>query len=245
MARKMLTRDVSEPLDGASSARFDIHTGTGNLTIDGLVGNTELLASGTVEYMEGQDPPAPLVNVCDGKASFVLMGQGGRQSAFRLPWSASNGATHWRIHLNHRISSDVAAYSGGGNVRLDLTDMVVTHVYADSGGGNLEVVLPKNAARLDVSARSGGGSVVVEIGARTTGSGNVDAHSGAGNVTVRVPSGLSARIHATTGMGKVIIDPQFNKLDAKTYQSPDYDSAPDKVEISAKSGAGNVTVSTS
>jgi hypothetical protein len=43
-------------------------------------------------------------------------------------------------------------------------------------------------------------------------------------------------------MGKVIMAPQFGKVDDKTYQSPDYDSASDRVEIKVKSGAGNVSV---
>ena len=79
---------------------------------------------------------------------------------------------------------------------------------------------------------------------RTTGSNNVNANSGAGNVVVRVPSGTAARIHATSGLGKLIIDSRFIKMDDNTYQSPDYDIASDKVEITAHSGAGNVSVST-
>lgn len=242
MAKRMLTHNLSEPLDGATTASIDINTGTGNLTIDGLASGGQLLATGTVEYMEGQDPPTPRASTSHGQATFALKAEGGRRPSFRMPWSACNGATTWQIHLNPAVSSDITAHSGGGNVKLHLAGMVVARVCADSGGGNLEVVLPENAARLDVAARSGGGNVVVEVGSGAIGSGTVDAESGAGNVTVRVPSGLAARIHATTGMGKAIIDPRFTKLDAGLYQSLDYDSAVDKVEISIKSGAGNVSV---
>jgi predicted membrane protein len=63
-------------------------------------------------------------------------------------------------------------------------------------------------------------------------------------VVVRVPSGLAAKVHATSGLGKVIVDSRFNKIDGNTYQSPDYDSAANKVEITANSGAGNVSVNT-
>ncbi len=244
MARKVLTYNLSKTLDGAISARFDIHTGTGNLTIDGLPGGEQLLASGTVEYVQGQNPPTPSVTTNNGQTTFTLKAEGGRQASFRLPWSACNALTNWQMHLNPRISSDITAHSGGGNVKLNLASMAVSRVCADSGGGNLEVILPENAARLDVAARSGGGNVVVEIAGGTRGSGTVEAHSGAGNVRVRLPSGLAARIHATTGMGKTIIDPRFTKLDGGIHQSPDYESAADRVEISIKSGAGNVSVIT-
>ena len=55
---------------------------------------------------------------------------------------------------------------------------------------------------------------------------------------------IAARIHATSGMGKVIVDSRFSKIDGNTYQSPDYDVAADKVEITVNSGAGNVSVNT-
>ena len=70
------------------------------------------------------------------------------------------------------------------------------------------------------------------------------ATSGAGNVEVRVPSGLAARIHATSGLGKVIVDSRFSRTDKDIYQSPDYDGAVNTVEITASSGAGNVSLST-
>jgi predicted membrane protein len=108
----------------------------------------------------------------------------------------------------------------------------------------MDVVLPEGAANLSVTAKTGGGNVSVEIGCGTTGSNTVNATSGAGNVVVRVPGGIAARIYATTGLGKAIVDSRFSQIDANTYQSPDYDGAPDKVEITAQSGAGNVSVNT-
>jgi hypothetical protein len=147
------------------------------------------------------------------------------QSTLTLKWNDSGapytGAIEWLIHLNPAVSSDITARSGGGNVKLDLSGMAVTSVLADTGGGNVDVFLPEDAANLSVNAKTG-----------------------AGNVVVRVPSGVAARIHAATGLGKAIVDPRFSKIDDNTYQSPDFDSAAKKVEITANSGAGNVEVNT-
>ena len=85
----------------------------------------------------------------------------------------------------------------------------------------MDVVLPDNAANLSVTAKTGAGKVVV-----------------------RVPSGIAAKIHATSGLGKVIVDSRFSKIDDNTYQSPNYDSAANKVEITVNSGAGDVSVNT-
>lgn len=244
MANNVLTDTLSEPLNGATTVKVDINAGTGNLTIDKLAADEQVLASGTLQYVEGQSPPARALNASNGEATLTVRGEGARQSWFRLPWQACNGETEWQIHLNPTVSSDITAHSGGGNVKLDLAGMAVTRVMADTGGGNMDVVLPDNAANLSVTAGTGAGNVTVEIGSGLTGSGTINANSGAGNVAVRVPNDIAARIYASSGLGKVMVDPRFSKIDGNTYQSPDYDSAANKVEITAKSGAGNASVST-
>ncbi len=239
-----LTDSLSEPLNGATTAKIDISTGDGNLTIDKLPGGEQVLASGTLQYFEKQGLPTRFVIVDNGHATLALRGGGTGQRWFRFPWAACNGATEWQIHLNPTVSSDITAHSDGGNVKLNLAGMAVTRVSADTGGGNMDVVLPDNAANLSVTAKTGAGNVTVEIGSGITGSNIVNANSGAGNVVVHLPSGIAAKVNATSGLGKVIVDSRFSKIDGNTYQSPDYDGAANKVEITVNSGAGNVSVNT-
>lgn len=221
MTTQILTDRLSEPLDGATTAKIDIHAGDGNLTIDRLVGGDPVLASGTLEYSEQQGRPARDLVSSNGRATLTLRGGRAGRPWIRLPWSACNAAAEWRIHLNPTVPSDIAAHSDGGNIRLDLAGMAVTCVSADTGGGNIDVVLPDNAADLSVTARTG-----------------------AGNVAVRIPSDVAARVHATTGLGKAIVNPRFAKTDSDTYQSPDFERAANKVEVTVNSGAGNVSVNT-
>ena len=221
MAKNVLTDHLSESLNGARTAKVNIHAGDGNLSIDRLTGGEQLLASGTLQYFENQGLPTRTLVSSNGQATLTLKGGGSRRPWFRLPWAACNGATEWQIHLNPTVASDITAHSDGGNVRLNLADMEITRLSADTGGGNMDVVLPDNAANLSVTAKTG-----------------------AGNVVVCIPSGVAARIHATTGLGKVTVDPRFSKTEDNTYQSPDFDSAADKVEMTVNSGAGNVSVNT-
>jgi hypothetical protein len=58
------------------------------------------------------------------------------------------------------------------------------------------------------------------------------------------PGELAAKIQATSGLGKVVTDSRFSKIDKNIYQSPDYDFTDHKIEITAKTGAGNVSIST-
>jgi hypothetical protein len=245
MAKNVLTDNFSEPLNGATTAKVDINAGDGNLTIDRLTGGDQALASGTLQYFENQGLPTRTLVSSNGQDTLTLRGGDTRRPWFRFPWSTCNGATEWQIHLNPTVSFDITTHSDGGNIKLNLAGMAVTRVSADTGGGNMDVVLPDNAANLDVTAKTGAGNVTVEFDRSITGSNIVNANSGAGNVVVRIPSSVAARIHATTGLGKATVDPRFNKTDNNTYQSSDFDSAANKVEITVNSGAGNVSVNTS
>lgn len=218
MAKKVQTYLLSEPLPGATEVMIDINTVDGNLSIDGMPGGTEL-ASGTLQYLENQEPPTHSVQSIKGRATLTVKSGSKGQPWLRMPWAACNGATEWQIHLSPAVNMEINAHSGGGNVTLNLTGLKVTCLNADTGGGNLEVYLPDRVAGMQVTIKSG-----------------------AGNVTVHLPSGMAARVHATTGLGKVIMDGPFIQTGKTTYQSPEYDNAVSKVEITASSGAGNVSI---
>ena len=244
MAKNVLTDKLSEPLAGATTAKVHVDVAEGNLTIDKLSDGEQLLADGTLQYLENQGLPTRSLDVSNGQAILTLKARGAGRPWFRFPWSACNAATDWQIHLNPTVQSDITAHSGGGNVKLNLAGMTLTCLAVDTGGGNLDVVLPDRAEDLSVDARTGGGNVTVQIGCGTTGSNTVNAHTGAGNVDVQIPSGFSALIHAGSGLGKVIVDPQFSQIDKHTYQSSDFDRAANKVELTLDSGAGTVSVNT-
>jgi hypothetical protein len=217
--KKILACELVEHLNDVTSARIDIHAGTGNLEVESMVGAAHLLLNGTLEYTEKTGPPVRTLFSEDGQARFTLKGDGARTSRFRLPWAACNGATEWRVHLNPAVLSEIAARSGGGNLRLDLSNLAITGVTAETGGGNIEVTLPRSETSLSLAASTG-----------------------AGNVSVQVPSGFPARIHAASGLGKVIVDPIFEQVDSHIYQSPGFETAAARIESKVSTGAGNVVI---
>jgi hypothetical protein len=244
MVNKVLTKNISEPLNGANGAIIEINCGTGHLTIDKLNADDQALAKGTVQYLQNQGVPNQSFETKDGQATFTLKAGDIKSSGFRFPWAACGAAYEWQIQLNPMIPSDIVIQSRGGNVKLNLTGMHITRLSADTGGGNLDVNLPDNLANLVATTKTGGGNVNLEMGNGSTGTNTITASSGAGNVVVRLPDGIVARIHASTGVGKVAVDPRFVKIDKNTYQSADYDNAAIRFDITARSGAGNVSVIT-
>lgn len=219
MTKNILTDIFTEPLNSATNARIYIHAGDGNLTIDRLISSEQVLADGALQYFEKQGQPHHSLVSNQGQATLTLKGGAAGQPWFRLPWAACNGATEWQIHLNPTVSSDITAHSDGGNIKVDLTDMAITGVSVDTGGGNIDLVLPTGTAQF-----------------------NVVAKTGAGNVTVHIPSDIAVSIQVTTGLGKAIVDQRFSQVGKNVYRSPDFDDALGKVEIIASSGAGNVIV---
>jgi DUF4097 and DUF4098 domain-containing protein YvlB len=218
-SNNILTENISVPLNKITAAKIDIYSSSGNLTINPLTEIDKLLVGGSVQFSEKQGPPMQALSVYNGQVTYKMQGSDPGRAWFRMPWAACNGATEWFIQLNPAVSLDINAQSGGGNVRLDLTGMTVTNLSAGTGGGNIDVVL---------SEKKGNASVTV--------------NSGAGNVTIKIPQHLAARIHATSGLGKLIIDPRFAMVDEKTFQSPHFETAANQVEIKATTGAGNVVV---
>jgi hypothetical protein len=242
MTKNVLTDSFEESLNGAKSARVNINAGDGNLTIDRLTAGEPLLASGALQYYEHNGPSIQSVASTDGQVTLSVKRGAGGTRWLRLPWTACNGATEWRIHLNPTVVSEITAHSDGGNVRLNLAGMAVTQVSADTGGGNMDVTLPDHAADLSATAKTGAGNVTIDIGGGIQGNNFVNAKSGAGNVSVSIPAGIAARVRVTVGLGKVMLDSRFCKADDGAYQSPDFVSAVDRVEITAESGAGSVSV---
>ncbi len=62
MAKKVLFQNVSIPFENATLAKINIDPGDGNLAIDRLADGDHMLASGTLQYLEKQDPPTQSTN---------------------------------------------------------------------------------------------------------------------------------------------------------------------------------------
>ena len=70
MAKKVLTHNLSEALGSVDTADVNIDPGDGNLAVDGLTGNEQELASGTLQYLEKNGlPPGRLTRVTSRPAS--------------------------------------------------------------------------------------------------------------------------------------------------------------------------------
>ena len=66
-------------------------------------------------------------------------------------------------------------------------------------------------------------------------------NSGIGETNIRIPNGMYARIRASSGMGSVTVNGNYQR-DGETYTSPGFATASNRIELEVKGGIGRVSV---
>ena len=206
--------EATIPLEGAGRARVRVQHGAGRLQVDSSAGPGELV---TGTFRGGL---AHRVRR-DGDALDVEMRTPPHNLPFfMMPWNwGRRGGLDWSVGLNSEIPISLSLETGASDVRLDLADLRVTELRLQTGASATRLTLPANA-----------GHTRAEI------------HSGAASVSVRVPSGVAARIRAKSGMAEVKIDRNRFPRTGDTYQSPDYDTASNKVDLYVETGVGSMDI---
>ena len=139
-----------------------------------------------------------------------------------LPFLGPDGG-EWRFNLTQAVPVAIKLDSGASSLDLDMTDVRLTYLGVEAGASSIKVKLPANA-----------GHTLLDI------------QSGAASVDLSVPEGVGARIRLEQGASSINIDEKrFPMLTSmrNLFQSVDYDSAPNKVEITLEGGVNTVRVS--
>lgn len=125
----------------------------------------------------------------------------------------------WDIRLNRDIPLSLKIDSGASASILDLSDLKVTDLDIDTGASSTELTLPANAGKT-----------------------HVDIDTGASSLKVSIPSGVAASIRVKSGIASVNVNPRFSRLDGGLYQSTDYSTAANRVDMTIDAGVGSIEV---
>lgn len=212
--RSAEAEEATIPLEGAEWARVRIHHGAGRLQVKASAGPGELVA-GT--FGGGVDYGARR----EGDRLDIEMRVPARVfPRFMSPWMwGRGGALDWSLSLNGEIPLSLDLETGASQARLDLTDLCVTDLRLQTGASATDITLPANAGHTRAEIRSGAASVII-----------------------RVPSGVAAWIQAKGGLANIRVDKSRFPRAGDMYQSPDYDTSPNKVDIDIETGMGSVDV---
>ncbi len=125
----------------------------------------------------------------------------------------------WDIRLNSVIPLSLKLDSGASASVLDLSDLKVTDLDIDTGASSTELTLPSAA-----------------------GNTHVDIDTGASSLKVTIPTGVAAIIRVKSGIASVNVNPRFPRIDGGLYQSPDYSTATNRIDMTIDAGVGSIEV---
>ena len=118
------------------------------------------------------------------------------------------------------VSLELEIRAGAADLDLDLSDLNVRRVVVGAGASDIRILLPANAGRT-----------------------HVEIAAGAMDIEITVPQGVAARIENETFVSSTQIDSERFPETYDSYQSPDYTTASNRVDIEIEGFAADVTIS--
>jgi len=209
------TETASILLDGATEAKITMHHGAGELRVAGGASSEEILSG---SFMGGLKKEASRSG--DRLDLSLKVPTEGFPFAFApIVWGKGD-RIRWDMQLNPQAPISLEVNSGASDARLDLQETQVKELIIKTGASSTAVIAPAQAGytRLKVEA-------------------------GAASVKIQVPEGVAARLEVDGGLLGVDVDQNRFPKEGKVYQSTDYDSAANKLDIKVDAGAGSISVS--
>ncbi len=133
------------------------------------------------------------------------------------PWFDRRFA--WDVGLTAELPLDLRVDGGATRMVLDLRDLKVRSLELHTGASGTRVLLPRSAGATAVRAESGAAELVFEV-----------------------PPGVAARIRSRMVLGSTQIDQGRFPPTAVGYESIDYASAENRVDIDVQGGVGSLKV---
>jgi hypothetical protein len=137
-------------------------------------------------------------------------------------WRAGWGDApfHWRLGLTAEVPLRLACEIGAAKADLDLSGLRLAELRVRCGASDVDLVLPAAAGQT-----------------------RVDLEGGAASLRLRIPDGVAARIHSTMALGATDVDTRrFPPDPMGGWASPDFPTAPNRVEIEARGGVGSIQI---
>ncbi len=196
----------------------DIKSGSVDLNIGFATTNVTALAVDATDLMKGtfaHNEGVRIVKTYNTAGSEGRLGLRGEGADFVMFDSRNS---RWDIGLNPTVPIALNVNGGVGRVNLDLAALNVTALNVDGGVGTIVATTPKS------------GTTTMRI------------KGGVGSATITIPDGVAARIRVNGGLGGVRVnESRFPKF-GDAYQSADYVTAANKIDIAVDGGVGSIDI---
>jgi hypothetical protein len=136
-----------------------------------------------------------------------------------VPWTGMSNGFTWQVNLNTEVALDITLKTGASESSLDLTDLKVTNLNLETGASSTSISLPAHA-----------------------GFTKMNIHSGAASVDIVFPQNVAGRIRIQSGIAGIDVNQSRFPQNGNNYQSADYDTATDKVDLYIETGVGRISI---
>ena len=193
-----------------------------SVPLDGATDAAVKIRYGAGELVVGPAAPGQLVDgTCQGGVITRAAGRGrvdlGQDTRYHLPWFEHS--SRWTIGVTTEVPLDLRVDVGASRTQLDLAGTRLRSLDLHAGASEARVRLPRKA-----------------------GLSRVTANAGAASLTFEVPTGVAARIRTRMALGSAQIDQTRFPPTVGGYESPDFASATDRVEIDVQGGVGSLRI---
>ena len=140
-----------------------------------------------------------------------------QDTSYGIPWLEQRSV--WDVGLTTEVPLDVRIETGAAKAVLDLRESLLRRLEIQTGASETRVLLPRDAGVTDVKAEHG-----------------------AASLTFEVPVGVAARIRTRMALGSSHIDESRFPRSGDVYQSTDYGTAANRVDLDIQGGVGTLRV---
>lgn len=200
------------PLEGATRVNLRVNHGAGRLRVFAGA-NPGDLAEG--DFVGGLDLRTQRM----GDALEVEMSVPTRHIPMES-WFWGKRSLDWSVGLNREASIRLDIRTGANEADLNLAGLRVTELHLSTGASSSRLVLPDSAGHTRATVEAG-----------------------AASVNIRIPPEVGAQIRSRGGVASITVDTnRFKRVSSGLYQSPDYDSAVNRVDLEVQVGVGSVDI---
>jgi len=133
-------------------------------------------------------------------------------------WGWVDRPLAWTVGVTGEVPLDLRLETGAARGEIDLSDVQLRSLRLQTGASHTTIRLPAGAGATRVSAEAGAAEVVLVV-----------------------PAGVAASIRSRMALGSTSVDPRFPRTGDR-YESPDYASAANRVEIDLQGGVGSFRI---
>ena len=204
----------TEPVGTALGATLAFKGGAGDIRIHG--GDELIGASGTTAFGKPDIAVTRSANAAD-----VAVTLGSSDRTVVAPGLATGEAD---IALSRTVLWDATLETGASQLDADLSDLSVKHLALKTGVSEATIKLGD-----------------VPLAANST---DVEVKSGLSDVTILVPADAAVRVDTHNGLTTTNLDDRFVAQSPGLWQTPGFESAARRINISIESGISSVSVRT-